>query len=100
MKPAALLAALAAVLTIGAAAAEGAAPANPLAPLVVPRAQLGKAAQNLQVELLSGTTTNARAADDLAAHSSEASSTAAAPSVSGVELAAVSVPRSACRTRA
>jgi hypothetical protein len=30
----------------------------------VPRAQLGKAAQNLQVELLSGTTTNARAADD------------------------------------
>ncbi len=63
MKPAALLAALAAVLTLGAAAA-GAAPANPLAPLVVPRAQLGKAAQNLQVELLSGTTTNARAADD------------------------------------
>jgi hypothetical protein len=51
------------VLTLGAAAA-GAAPANPLAPLVVPRAQLGKAAQNLQVELLSGTTTNARAADD------------------------------------
>ena len=63
MKPAVLLAALAAVLTLGAAAA-GAAPANPLAPLVVPRAQLGKAAQNLQVELLSGTTTNARAADD------------------------------------
>jgi hypothetical protein len=63
VKPAALLAALAAVLTLGAAAA-GAAPANPLAPLVVPRAQLGKAAQNLQVELLSGTTTNARAADD------------------------------------
>ena len=63
MKPAALLAVLAAVLTLGAAAA-GAAPANPLAPLVVPRAQLGKAAQNLQVELLSGTTTNARAADD------------------------------------
>ena len=63
MKRAALLAAVAAVLTLGAAAA-GAAPANPLAPLVVPRAQLGKAAQNLQVELLSGTTTNARAADD------------------------------------
>jgi len=63
VKPAALLAVLAAVLTLGAAAA-GAAPANPLAPLVVPRAQLGKAAQNLQVELLSGTTTNARAADD------------------------------------
>jgi hypothetical protein len=63
VKPAALFAVLAAVLTLGAAAA-GAAPANPLAPLVVPRAQLGKAAQNLQVELLSGTTTNARAADD------------------------------------
>ena len=63
MKRAALLAALAAVLTLGAGPA-GAVPANPLAPLVVPRAQLGKAAQNLQVELLSGTTTNARAADD------------------------------------
>jgi hypothetical protein len=63
VKRAALLAALAAVLTLGAGPA-GAVPANPLAPLVVPRAQLGKAAQNLQVELLSGTTTNARAADD------------------------------------
>ena len=30
----------------------------------MPRAQLGQAAQDLQVELLSGTTTNARAADD------------------------------------
>jgi hypothetical protein len=37
---------------------------NPLAPLVLPRAQLGKVAQGLQIKLLSGTTTNARAADD------------------------------------
>ena len=63
MRCAALLAALAGALSLGAGSA-GAAPANPLAPLVVPRAQLGKAAQDLQVELLSGTTTNARAADD------------------------------------
>jgi hypothetical protein len=58
-----LLGALAAVLALGAGSA-GAAPANPAATLVVPRAQLGKAAQDFQVELLSGTTTNARAADD------------------------------------
>ena len=50
-------------LAVGAGSA-GAAPANPLAPLVVPQAQLGKLAQGLEVELLSGTTTNARAADD------------------------------------
>lgn len=63
MRRAALSGVLAGTLALGAGAA-GAAPANPLAPLVVPRAQLGKAAQGLQVELLSGTTTNARAADD------------------------------------
>ncbi|HKP19821.1 MAG TPA: hypothetical protein VJT84_15195 [Gaiellaceae bacterium] len=38
--------------------------ANPLAALVVPRAQLGRAAAGLQIELTSGSTTNARAADD------------------------------------
>jgi hypothetical protein len=51
------------VLALGTGSA-GAAPANPLAELVVPRTELGKAARDLQVELLSGTTTNARAADD------------------------------------
>ncbi len=57
---------LAAVVGAAVLATEGAAatPANPLAPLVVPRADLGKIAQGLQVELLSGTTTNSRAADD------------------------------------
>jgi hypothetical protein len=63
VRRATLLGVLAGALALGAGSA-GAAPANPLAPLVVPRAQLGKAAQDLQVELLSGTTTNARAADD------------------------------------
>lgn len=38
--------------------------ANPLALMVVPRAQLGRAAAGLQIELMSGATTNARAADD------------------------------------
>ena len=37
---------------------------NPLGVIVVPRGQLGKIAQGLQVELYSGTTTNARAAED------------------------------------
>jgi hypothetical protein len=41
-----------------------AAPQNPLAQLAVPRGELGQVAQGLQIELLSGTTTNARAADD------------------------------------
>jgi hypothetical protein len=50
-------------LALGAGSA-AAAPANPAAPIVVPRGQLGRIAQELQVELLSGTTTNARAADD------------------------------------
>jgi hypothetical protein len=54
---------IALALVLGAAPA-GAAPANPFAPLVVPRAQLGAIAQGLEVELTSGTTTNARAADD------------------------------------
>src|SRR5262249_9504561 len=53
-------------LACGAASVASAAPApaNPLAPLVLPRAQLGKLAQGFEVELLSGSTTNGRAADD------------------------------------
>jgi hypothetical protein len=50
-------------LALGAGPA-AAAPANPLASLVVPRPQLGKQAQGLEVELQSGATSNARAADD------------------------------------
>jgi hypothetical protein len=49
------------VLVAGPAAA---APVSPLAPLAVPRAQLGPVAKGLEVELLSGPTNNARAADD------------------------------------
>ncbi len=65
MRRVALLGALVAALALGAGSAGAApAPANPLAALVVPRTQLGQAARDLQVELLSGTTTNARAADD------------------------------------
>ena len=65
MRRVALPGALVAALALGAGSAGAApAPANPLAALAVPRAQLGRAARDLQVELLSGTTTNARAADD------------------------------------
>ena len=65
MRRVALLGALVAALALGAGSAGAApVPANPLAALAVPRAQLGQAARDLQVELLSGTTTNARAADD------------------------------------
>jgi hypothetical protein len=63
MKGARLPAAVLVGLALGAASA-GAAPANPLAPLVVPRSQLGQIAEGLAVELQSGTTSNARAADD------------------------------------
>jgi hypothetical protein len=55
-------AAVAAAVLAGASSA--ATPQNPLAPLVLPRAQLGKIAQGLQIELISGTTSNPRAADD------------------------------------
>ena len=54
----------AAGLLLGVGSAGAARPANELAPLVLPKGQLGKLAQRLQVELKSGTTSNARAADD------------------------------------
>ena len=72
-------------LAVGAGSA-GAAPANPLAPLVVPRAQLGKLAQGLEVELLSGTTTNARAADDSFDPNDTAATVSRAGRVSGYTL--------------
>lgn len=55
---------VAAALALGAGAAGAATPTNPLAVLAVPKADLGKLAAGLQVELKSGTTDNARAASD------------------------------------
>jgi hypothetical protein len=75
--------ALAVVLGAGSAAA---APANPLAPLVVPKTQLGKIAQGLEVELLSGTTTNGRAADDSVDPNDTAATVTKAGRVSGYTL--------------
>jgi hypothetical protein len=52
-------------LALGAGSAGAAqAPANPLPGFAVPKAQLGRLAQGLQIELKSGITSNARAADD------------------------------------
>jgi hypothetical protein len=72
-------------LLVGAGSA-AAAPANPAAPLVLPRAQLGKLAQGLEVELLSGTTTNARAADDSFDPNDTAATVSKAGRVSGYTL--------------
>jgi hypothetical protein len=59
------LAGLLALLALGlAAGSANAARANPLAVLAVPCGELGKDAAGFQVELLSGDTSNARAADD------------------------------------
>jgi hypothetical protein len=85
-------------LLVWAGSAE-AAPANPLAPLVVPRAQLGKLAQGLQVELLSGTTTNARAADDSFDPSDTAATVSRAGRVSGYTLVYGDVGFTALRKR-
>jgi hypothetical protein len=56
--------ALAAVLGSGPSASAQTQAKNPFAAIVVPRAQLGKIAQGLQVELISGSTSNQRVADD------------------------------------
>jgi hypothetical protein len=77
-------AAIVAALLAGSSSA--AAPQNPLASLVLPRAQLGEAAHGLQVELLSGTTTNARAADDSFDPNDDAASLTRAGRVSGYVL--------------
>jgi hypothetical protein len=85
-------------LLVGAGSAE-AAPADPLAPLVVPRAQLGKLAEGLEVELLSGTTTNARAADDSFDPSDTADTVTKAGRVSGYTLVYGDVGFTALRKR-
>ncbi|HZT45787.1 MAG TPA: hypothetical protein VFA24_06370 [Gaiellaceae bacterium] len=77
-------AAVVAALLAGSSSA--ATPQNPLASLVLPRAQLGKVAQGLEVELLSGTTTNARAADDSFDPSDDATTLTRAGRVSGYAL--------------
>jgi hypothetical protein len=76
------------VVACGAASVASAAPApaNPLAPLVLPRAQLGKLAQGFEVELLSGSTTNARAADDSFDPNDTAAEVTKAGRVSGYTL--------------
>jgi hypothetical protein len=81
----ALLATLALGLVLAAGPA-AAAPENPLAQLAVPRAQLGKIAQGLPVQLLSGTTTNARAADDTFDPNDTAATISKAGRVSGYTL--------------
>jgi hypothetical protein len=86
VRRAALVAALAGALALGAGSAQAQAPVNPLAVMAVPRAQLGKAAQNLQVELLSGPTTNARAADDSFDPTDSAATVGKAGRVSGYTL--------------
>jgi hypothetical protein len=85
-------------LLVGAGSAE-ATPADPLAPLVVPRAQLGKLAEGLDVELLSGTTTNARAADDSFDPSDTADTVTKAGRVSGYTLVYGDVGFTALRKR-
>jgi hypothetical protein len=85
-------------LLVGAGSAE-AAPRDPLAPLVVPRAQLGKLAEGLDVELLSGTTTNARAADDSFDPSDTADTVTKAGRVSGYTLVYGDVGFTALRKR-
>lgn len=87
--------ALGVVLGAGSAAA---APVNPLAPLVVPKTQLGKIAQGLEVELLSGTTTNGRAADDSFDPNDTAATVAKAGRVSGYTLLYGDVGFTALRT--
>jgi hypothetical protein len=84
MKPFLLGVAVAAVVLVAGPAA--AAPVNPLAKLAVPRAQLGPIAQGLQIELLSGTTTNARAADDSFDPTDNAATVTRAGRVSGYTL--------------
>jgi hypothetical protein len=68
------------------AVASAATPQNPLAPLAVPRSALGHTVAGLQVELLSGETSNARAADDSFAPNDTASTVTAAGRVSGYTL--------------
>jgi hypothetical protein len=78
--------ALLAVVLVAGSASAAAPPADPLALIVVPREQLGGAALGLQVELLSGPTTNARAANDSFDPNDTAGSVTRAGRVSGYTL--------------
>jgi hypothetical protein len=80
----ALLLSLPALVLVTDAAA--AAPQNPLAPLAVPRSALGRTAAGLQVELLSGETSNGRAAEDSFDPNDTASTVTAAGRISGYTL--------------
>ncbi len=79
-------AAFALTLAIAPSAAQAQAQANPLAIMVVPAQQLGTAAKGLQVELASGETANARAADDSFDPTDTAATLAKAGRVSGYTL--------------
>ena len=81
----ALIAAAGAALVLASTAA-GAAPANPLAVLVVPRHELGPIARGLWVELSSGATSNARAAEDSYDPADSGASVADAGRIAGYAL--------------
>jgi hypothetical protein len=83
--PTALLLSLAA-LAILVAEASAATPQNPLARLAVPKSELGRSAAGLQVELLSGETSNARAADDSFDPNDTGATVSAAGRISGYTL--------------
>jgi hypothetical protein len=83
---------------LGAGAGAAATPANPLAQFAVPRGQLGKIARGLKIELLSGTTTNARAADDSFDPNDTATTISRAGRVSGYTLVYGDVGWTALRT--
>jgi hypothetical protein len=77
---------LAAVGLALASSVAAAAPANPLALLVVPRQELGPVARGLWVELSSGATSNARAAQDSYDPADSGASLAAAGRIAGYSL--------------
>jgi hypothetical protein len=82
MRRLALVALLGALASTPAAAA----PQTPLAGLVVPRSELGRAAAGLQVELISGEVSNERAANDSFDPADTAASLAKAGRLSGYRL--------------
>jgi hypothetical protein len=75
-----------AVVAVLAAAQAGAATKTQLASIVVPGSQLGSAAAGLQVELVSGETSNARAADESFDPTDTAASIGKAGRISGYRL--------------
>jgi hypothetical protein len=77
---------LALALAGGAGRAGAVSPKTPLASLVLPRSELGRAADGLQIKLVSGETSNARAAGDSFDPADTAASVAKAGRISGFRL--------------